>query len=213
MNKNIPRPKDVIKLQDLEELKIIADPLRNQIMEVLTYAPMTIKAVAGKLGVESSKLYYHFNQLDKHGFIHVVETTVQGNLIEKHYWITAHRFELEEELFNFNVDTLEGTENILTMLLTNINATRDDLRRSIYARHQQITQGAEKNPRQVLDMREIFNLPDEKAKEFHKRLHDLVKEFGLEAKEINSDKEVIPWALSVVFYPSFYYEEKGEQDD
>lgn len=213
MNENIPQPKDVIKLTSLEVLKIIADPLRNQIMEVLTYAPMTIKAVAGKLGVESSKLYYHFNQLEKHGFIQVVETTIQGNLIEKQYWITAYKFDLKDELFNFNVDTLEGTENIITMLLSNINATRDDLRRSIYARHQQISQGAETNPRPVLAERSVFNIPDEKAAEFHQRFYDLIKEVTQEAAETDPEEETLPWALSVVFYPSFYYEKNGEQDD
>ncbi len=213
MNNKIPQPKEIITLTSFDGLKALADPLRNQIMEVLTPAPMTIKQVAGKLGEESSKLYYHFNQLEKHGFIHVVETRVQGNLIEKQFWITAYKFELKDELFDFNVDTPEGTENILTMLLTNIDATREDFRRSIYARHYQISQGAEENPRQVLDTRQILHLPDEKAAEFHKRLRDMVEEFSQEAKEINPEEETQTWALSVMFYPSFYYEENGKQDD
>ena len=213
MNNKIPQPKDLIKLGSLESLKAAADPLRNQIMEVLTSAPMTIKQVAGRLGEESSKLYYHFNQLEKHGFIHVVETTIQGNLIEKRYWITAYRFDLDDDLFNFNVDTPEGTENILAVLLMNIDHTREDLRRSMYARHQQIIQGAEAIPRPVLDTREIFNLPDEKAAEFHKRLNDLIKEFAGEAKEFEPDEATMPWALSLVFYPSFYYDEEGNNNE
>ena len=206
MNGKIPQPNEMIQLSSLEALKTLADPLRNQIMDVLTPAPMTIKQVASKLGEDSSKLYYHFNLLEKHGFIHVVETRVQGNLIEKHYWITAYRFDLEDELLNFNVDTPEGTENILAMLMTNIDATREDLRRSIYARQKQIADGAEQNPRQVLDTRVIFNLPDKKAAEFYQRLHDLIKEFSAEAKEFDTAEGTLPWALSVLFYPSFYYQ-------
>ena len=214
MNDPIPQPQAVITLQNLEALKILADPLRNQIMEVLTPAPLTVNQVAQKLGEDSSKLYYHFNLLEKHGFIHVVETNVQGNLIEKRYWITAYEFEIDHDLFNFNVDTPEGTEQMVALLLANINLTRDDLRRSLYARHHQIAQGAEKNPRPVLDNREILHLPDDKAEEFHQRLCALIGEFKQEAEEFESSREnVLPWALSVVFYPSFYFQQQESHDE
>jgi hypothetical protein len=67
-------------------------------------------------------------------------------------------------------------------------------------------------------MREIFTLPDEKAEEFNRRLHDLVQEFMQEADALREQEgEVLPWALSLLFYPSFYYEEdenmiEGEND-
>ena len=213
MTDQYPQPEAVRILKDLEALKILADPLRNQIMEVLTPAPLTINQVGAKLGEESSKLYYHFNLLEKHGCIHVVETNVLGNLIEKRYWITAYEFELEEKLLNFNVETPEGTENIITMLLSSINATRDDLRRSMYARHQQIVDGAPPHPRPVLNVREVVQIPDELAEEFHQRFHDLIKEFTQKASEVDTNEaETLPWALSVLLYPSFYYQEKGIND-
>jgi len=200
-------PEDLRLIQDMEALKIMADPLRNQIMEALTSQPMTVNQVAVILDLESSKLYYHFNLLEKHGFIQVVETTLLGNLIEKQYWITAYNYEFAKDLLNFNVDTPEGTENIINLLLTNINATRADLRRSLYARHQQITHGAPKNPRNVLDTRDILNLPDDKAQEFHGRLQSLVEEFKQEAQSMDPDtRPTLPWALSVVFYPSFRFD-------
>ncbi len=201
-------PEPILTLQNLEALKTLADPLRSQIMEVLTLKPLTVNQVANKLGVASSKLYYHFNLLEKHGLIKVVDTTIHGNLIEKHYWITAYQFKVDEEMFNFNVDTPEGTEQILTLLLANLNATREDLERSMYARHAQISQGAEPTPRPVLDTREIFHLPDDKAEEFHQRLHELVQEFKQEEEALEGQEgQSLPWALSLLFYPSFYYEE------
>jgi len=200
-------PEDLRIIEDMEALKTMADPLRSQIMEALTSQPMTVNQVAQKLGVESSKLYYHFNLLEKHGFIQVVETTLHGNLIEKHYWITAYNFDLAEDVFNFNVETPEGTENIITLLLASIDATRADLRRSMYARHQQITHGAEPNPRHVFDRREILNLPDDKAEQFHQRLKSLVEEFKQEANALDpGEQPKMPWALSIVLYPSFYFD-------
>jgi len=207
LNEYISQPEELLLIQSLDDLKILADPLRNQIMEILPPSPMTVNMMSTKLGVESSKLYYHINLLEKHGFIRVVETTLHGNLIEKHYWITAYHFKLDEDVFNFNVDTPEGTENMITLLLANIEATRADLRRSMYARHQQITHGAEQNPRYVLDLRERFHLRDDEAQEFHRRLQELVEEFK---QDIDPLKPVpagtIPWALSIVLYPSFYFD-------
>jgi len=198
----------------MEALKTMADPLRNQIMEVLTPRAMTVNQVSKKLGVESSKLYYHFSLLEKHGFIQVVETTQRGNLIEKHYRVTAFQFKLADDVFNFNVGTPEGTENIITMLLASIDATREDLRRSMYARHQQIIHGAEPKSRGVIHHRELYNLPDEKAEEFNQRLKALIKEFEQEAEEFNTEaEETLPWALSIVLYPSFYFDSDQEIEE
>ena len=200
-------PDDFRSIKDMEALKTMADPLRNQIMEVLTPHSMTVNQASTKLGVDSSKLYYHFSLLEKHGFIQVVETTQRGILIEKHNRVTAYHFKLADDVFNFNVDTPEGTENIITMLLTSIDATREDLRRSMYARHQQILHGATPKLRSVLKHREVYNLPDEKAKEFHQRLEALLEEFEQEAQAVDTEsEETLPWALSVVLYPSFYFD-------
>lgn len=210
-------PETTLTLESLDALKVLADPLRNQILEVLTPKPLTINQVAAKLGVAASKLYYHVNLMEKHNLLRVVDTVVHGNLIEKHYWITAYQFEIDKELFNFQVDTPEGTEQLVSMLLSNLNATREDLQRSMYARHHQITHGAPQNPRNVLDRRDIYRLPDEVASQFHKRLHALLEEFEQEAAQYENSQEegLTPWALSLVFYPSFYYEENqtGESDD
>ncbi|MFC1936911.1 ArsR/SmtB family transcription factor [Chloroflexota bacterium] len=78
------QPAPLMVLKDLEAVKVVADPLRNQIMEVLTAEPLTVNQIGEKLGLTASKLYYHVNMLEKHGFITVVDTIVHGNLIEKH---------------------------------------------------------------------------------------------------------------------------------
>jgi len=64
----------VFIINDLETLKVVADPVRNQILEVLEKKPQNVKEVADKLGLAPSKLYYHFNMLEKVGLIKVVES-------------------------------------------------------------------------------------------------------------------------------------------
>ena len=204
------QPEPLITLTDLEALKTIADPLRNQILEVLTPEPLTVGQIAGLLGVEKSKLYYHITLLEKHGFIRVVDTTQRGNLIEKHYWITAQAFHLDGNLFNFNVDTPEGTEAIRSLLLTNLDATREDLARSLQARHRQIVEGAPVHPRPVIHDRLLFNISDDKAKQFQERLRLLMEEFK-EEESFDDSKERQSWALGVFMYPRFYYPQHEDE--
>ncbi|MGB7093974.1 MAG: winged helix-turn-helix domain-containing protein, partial [Anaerolineales bacterium] len=63
------KPAPVMMVKDLETLKILADPLRNQILEILAPEKLTINQMAEKLGLAPSKLYYHINLLEKYGLI------------------------------------------------------------------------------------------------------------------------------------------------
>ena len=63
------KPAPVLMVNDLETLKILADLLRNQILEILAPEKLTINQMTEKLGLTPSKLYYHINLLEKYGFI------------------------------------------------------------------------------------------------------------------------------------------------
>ena len=51
----------------------------DDLSEPSTPAPPAVNQVAGKLGLSNSRLYYHFNLLEKHGLIEVVETHMVNN--------------------------------------------------------------------------------------------------------------------------------------
>ena len=78
MTKKDFQPAPVITISDLDTLKVVSDPFRVQILEVLVHEPQTVNQVAEKMGLAPSKLYYHFNMLEKHGLIQVVDTTLHG---------------------------------------------------------------------------------------------------------------------------------------
>lgn len=198
-------PAPSLILTDLEAVKAIADPLRNQIIEVLSPEPLTVNQIAEKLGLAPSKLYYHVNMLEKHGFLKVVDTSVHGNIIEKHYWITAYDYDIEKDLLNFNVTTSDGKENIISMFLTTIDTTREDFVRSIEARAFNLEHGAEPQPRNVRNHRAVCQIPDSRIMEFQTRLDELVNEF-VELDDPDSENAQ-PWAFTIVLYPSFYYDE------
>jgi DNA-binding Lrp family transcriptional regulator len=198
-----PAPLHIIK--DLEAAKSIADPLRLQIIEVLLSGPLTVKQIANKLGLAPSKLYYHVNTLEKHGLIQIVDTTIHGNIIEKHYWVTAYDYLVDKDLYNFNVTESDGKENIISMALTTLDTTREDFIRSIEARAFNLEHGAEPHPRNVINFREVARIPDDKIAEFQERLQALHEEFS--KMDDANGKDGHPWALTLFLYPEFYYEQ------
>ena len=191
-------------IEDRETLKVMADPLRSQILEILLNNPHTIKQTASKLGLASSKLYYHFSQLEKHGLIEVVETRMVANLEEKLYQAVATNFELAPGLLTTNTD--EGKDVANELLIGTIDATRDDLLRSLQARYFQLDHGAPEHPRRVVLNREVCRIPEDKAVEFQQRLCALLEEF--EAADCPpGTPDTFPYAFMAALYPSFYYAE------
>jgi predicted transcriptional regulator len=196
----------VFIIKDLETLKVIADPVRNQIMEVLEKQPQNVKEVADKLGLAPSKLYYHFNMLEKVDLIRVVETRQVANLIEKYYQTSSSFIDIDPNLLNFA--TSEGKENMYTMVTSTIDTTREDLLRSLQARSLQIEQGVQSKLRSLSISRYLSNMSDEKADEFHKRLAELLDEF-IDADTKDPDQQT--FAMTIALYPSFYYRDLSNE--
>jgi len=188
------------RINNLETLRALSDPLRMQIVELLS-EKMTVKQVAEKLGLAPSKLYYHFNTLEKLGLIEVAETHMVANMVEKVYSSNADMVDVDPSLFSFSK---EGENESLNLVVSStIDATRDDLIRSLQARQFQLEQGAEEQPRRVIINRLISRVPEKRVAEFQDRLVTLLKEFE---DENDTASDLQPYALTVAFYPSFYYE-------
>lgn len=196
-------------IKDYDTLKAIADPLRAQIVELLINDPLTVSQVAQRLGLAPSKLYYHFGLLEKIGLIAVVETRMVANIMEKIYRATSGHLEIERSLLNFQTD--QGKETINTLLVSTLDTTREDLLRSLEARYALLDQGAAKRPRPVQVTRVQSRMSDERADEFHRRLGELMAEF--EAADSGpageGGQEQITFALTIAFYPSFYFHGSG----
>lgn len=203
-------------IDDLKTLQVISHPLRSQLLDHFGAEPQTVKQVATKMGLAANKLYYHVNLLEQHGLLSVVETRTVGNMIEKLYNTAAERFELDADLFSFS--THEGQERAEQFVVTSIDATRQDLLRSMEARHLQRARGGEVRPSQAMVTRCTSRLPEERADAFRQRLRALLEEFGEAdvtdgAQEIGVPADGMPeanvetYALTVVFYVSFDFPE------
>ncbi|HEX5691342.1 MAG TPA: helix-turn-helix domain-containing protein, partial [Roseiflexaceae bacterium] len=52
-------PEDIFMIDSVETLKVVADPLRMRILELLRGQPHTVKQLASALRTPLKKLYYH----------------------------------------------------------------------------------------------------------------------------------------------------------
>lgn len=187
---------------DLETLRALADPLRIQILELLESQTLTVKQVAEKLGLAPSKLYYHFGTLEKLGLIEVAETRMVANMVEKTYASAANGLDVDPSLFRFSKES--DNEPFSILLASTIDATREDMIRSLQARQFQLEQGAEEKERRLIINRIVSRVPEKRIPEFQERLVKLLREFEAEDKTAKSTDQ--PYAMTVAFYPSFYFD-------
>lgn len=202
-NQPVRQPLFIIK--DLQTLKVFSDPPRLQILEQLFPKPQTINKIADQLGVSSSRLYYHFNLLENHGFISVVETRVVNNIIEKVYWVTAEDIDIDKDLLNFS--SQEGQENVLNVITSSLEMARQDITRSVQARKTQLARGVKPNPSEMVMVFDKKHLQAETYQAFVAECQALVKKFE-ELPEASPDsEEVNSYGFAFYIYPSYTYDQ------
>ena len=205
------QPAGTYEIRDLEALRTIADPLRLRIFEQLAAEPQTVKAVAAKLGLTPGRLYYHFNLLEEHGLIEIRDRHIVGNLVEKVYAAVARTLDVHHDLLSFG--DRAGKENISSLALSTLDATREDLLRSLEARGAALDAGASEHPRSIIVTRHMQCIPECKTEEFAGRLKELFDDFddaALDDDCARDDEHM--YALTVAFYPHFGYDEVSDDE-
>ena len=167
---------------------------------------MTVKQVAGRMGLAPNKLYYHVNMLEEHGLIRVVETRTVGNMIEKVYHNVADQYDIDHKLLAFS--THDGQENVTQVMTTTLDATREELLRSLEVRRYELDHGAEPHPRAAMVTRCTSRIPEEYVDSFTKRLKALFHEFGNADVDPAEDDTAQGYALTVAFYPTFSFSDQ-----
>lgn len=88
--------KDLVKTEPMEiswqQQKLIANPLRSQIIALLFEQPMTPKQTADLIGKNPGTIYYHIQQLVKHDILEVDHIHTEKGIVEKYYRAKAISF-------------------------------------------------------------------------------------------------------------------------
>lgn len=190
---------DEMVINDLETVKVLADPLRLNIIEHLS-KPGTVKEVADKIGRPPTKLYYHFNLLEKHGLINMVETRIVSGIVEKRYQAAAYRYRLAWGLLS---PKNENFDESFDMMISGLFAS------SVEAARESIVEGVVDVDDDAPPHRQLYvsqrrsMLSAEEADEFYNRLQALLDEFDFDKREIDRDNpDKMLYKLSVMMHPS-----------
>jgi DNA-binding transcriptional ArsR family regulator len=85
-------------LQNLDQIKVLASPLRVRILEAFGQE-RTTKQVAELLGEKPTKLYHHVDALEKVGLIALSRTRQNRGTVEKYYVAVARTFRADSRAF------------------------------------------------------------------------------------------------------------------
>ncbi|WP_066067926.1 winged helix-turn-helix domain-containing protein [Neobacillus soli] len=117
------------KIDDIEIAKMMLDVRKRGILDIAK-EPVTVSQIAVELNEKPSRLYYHVKKLEEAGLLELVETRLQGNLIEKYYKRTkaaGRSFELDESLLKEHHGTV--MEEIMKLLQPGLKLLQSELKK------------------------------------------------------------------------------------
>lgn len=91
------RPK--LLLRELEQVKVLADPLRLRIIEELRAEPLSPRQMADRLGVKPTRLYHHFAALERAGLIELASTRPRRGAVERFFRPVARELVVDRRMF------------------------------------------------------------------------------------------------------------------
>ncbi|HUS14244.1 MAG TPA: helix-turn-helix domain-containing protein [Chloroflexia bacterium] len=192
------QPEQERVIGDLETLRVVADPLRIQILETALEEPRTVKQIGKLLNLPPAKLYYHVNALEEHGLLRVVGTRLVSGITEKQYRVTVLRIRFDRNLLS-QADSRDEALNL--MLSSVLDSTRQDIEtvhRSVAGGLIDLAADAPAN-RKMLIIKTFSRLTPEQAAEFHRRLGELVDDFGAACAD---DTQTQAYSLTMLMHPS-----------
>lgn len=125
-----------LTLSDLDQVKVLADPLRIRILEDLCTEERTTKQVAQRLGEKPTKLYHHVEALERVGLIRLTRTRQNRGTIEKYYLAVARQFRADARIFSAaDAGSKSKADALQAMISTVFDRTADEMRGLIAQGH------------------------------------------------------------------------------
>jgi hypothetical protein len=176
-------------ITDLQQIKALADPLRQQILGAFVAEPRTTKQVAVLLNQPSTKLYHHVDLLERVGLIRLVATKPKRGTTEKYFQAIAYRFMVAESSLGGEAGSvLEDT------LAKAFASAQTEIRKAITSGP---ASAEEPQLRSILAFGALRIAPED-LPELQRRIMDVVKDLGSASK----DSERTFYRYLVAVYPS-----------
>ena len=188
---------DLFTITDLETLKAVSSPFRQNLMRLMSEKPRTVKEMAEELDMPPSRLYYHINQLAKYGIIRVAKTQIVSGIVEKHYQISARAFRVDRALLAPGGGNDDAIIDVL--MAGTLDAAEKEIRQGIRSGIIDMSKSGTE-PGAIFIGHAVVSLTSEQYSDFKQRLFDLYQEF--EAMETPPDDASVQLSgLLIAFYP------------
>ena len=184
---------DVLVMTEMEQVRAIADPLRQRILELLIQAPLTTKQVAERLNEQPTKLYHHVEILERVGLVKLVETRPKRGTVEKYYQAVADSFTVDRDLFAARPQTDEHVKMMLDVMSGLLETTLAELRASAEAKL--IKPKDPKSPARL--SRSLIRTSAAQIARLNKKL----EQFFAECERADSEDGELAYGLTIAFYP------------
>ena len=120
-------PEKEVHLANLQQMKVLVDPRRIRILELLGDEERTTKQVAEILGEPPTRLYHHVAALARVGLIRLARTRQSRGAMEKYYVAVAKTFSADPKLFASRRGA-QAAEAAGTLATQALDLTAEDLR-------------------------------------------------------------------------------------
>lgn len=90
---------ETYKIKDLEQVRLLSDPLKLELLQAFAEGDKTTKDAARALGESVTKLYRHVDALLEAGLLEIVQETRKRGTVERTFRAVAKRFEADHALF------------------------------------------------------------------------------------------------------------------
>lgn len=111
--------REVMVLTELDQIKVLADPLRIRILEQLC-EEKTTKQIAESIGEKPTKLYHHVDALERVGLIELTRTRQNRGTLEKYYLAVARTFRADARAFSAGDDASDDGREALRSIVSTI---------------------------------------------------------------------------------------------
>lgn len=117
-------------MKDPEQIKVVVDETRRNILSLLRFNDLTVSQIADVLQKDQSTIYRHMSKLEESGFVEVRGEKKTHHIPEKVYARTAHFFilvpETEEEskiLESYSAKRMENLYHLMKKMGANVRIT------------------------------------------------------------------------------------------
>ena len=178
-------------------LRVLAEPARSFIVYSLVPEAKTVKMLAAELQCPPTRLYYHMQQLEKHGLIRVERARLVSGILEKHYRAVAREFPLDRAAYGD--DPKSDTQRSEALLAYVFDQTRLEISRGLVSGQIDIRKRAP-DASSLMAYRNVLKLDESQAARLYQRLFDFWAEYDAIAHEPAREGQF--YAFCVALYPN-----------